>query len=55
MEKTDDELFLLLFIFENYARPDLKDGKPHKSVLQGIVEGQPPYIVQELEGSRMKT
>ncbi|RWR93731.1 hypothetical protein CKAN_02299900 [Cinnamomum micranthum f. kanehirae] len=41
MEITDDELFRLLLIFENYVGPDLKDGKPHKSVFKE----QPPYIV----------
>lgn len=52
---TDDQRFLLLFIFSNYFGPDLKDGWPHKSVLQRTVEGRPPYTAQELAGSQMDT
>lgn len=51
----DDQLFLLYFIMGTYFGPDLKGERPRKSVLQRIAEGLPPYTLDQLAGTHMKT
>ncbi|KAI7729496.1 hypothetical protein M8C21_024496 [Ambrosia artemisiifolia] len=51
---TDDQSFLLYFIMGTYFGPNLK-GEPHKSVFQRRAEDLPPYSLENLAGSCMKT
>ncbi|KAK1294826.1 hypothetical protein QJS10_CPA16g01385 [Acorus calamus] len=52
---TDDQHFLLLFIMGTFFGPDLKEEKPHKSVLQRLAEDLPPYTSDQLAGSQLKS
>ncbi|KAJ0840740.1 putative alpha crystallin/Hsp20 domain, HSP20-like chaperone, increased DNA methylation [Helianthus annuus] len=51
---TDDQSFLLYFIMGTYFGPNLK-GEPQKSVFQRRAEDLPPYSLENLAGSCMKT
>ncbi|KAL5995907.1 hypothetical protein ACLOJK_025980 [Asimina triloba] len=55
MLPTDDQRFLLFFIMGIYFGPDLKYEMHKKSALQRIAEDLPPYTLDQLAGSYMKT
>lgn len=55
MVTTDDQRFLLLFIMGTYFGQDLKAENPKKSIFQRIAEGLPPYTIEQLLGSHMRT
>ncbi|KAH9605367.1 hypothetical protein KSS87_007758 [Heliosperma pusillum] len=55
MVPNDDSYFLLYFIMGTYFGPDLKGERIKRSALQRIEEGLPPYTLEQLAGSHIKT
>ncbi|KAG6646560.1 increased DNA methylation 2 isoform X2 [Carya illinoinensis] len=51
----DNRLFLLYFIMGTYFGPDLKGEGPRMSLFQRIAEGLPPYTLDQVAGTHMKT
>lgn len=52
---TDDQFFLLYFIIGTYFGPDLQGEYPKRSVLQRKGLGLPPYSINQLAGSCLRT
>lgn len=52
---SDDQYFLLYFIMATYFGPDIKGCKPQESALRRHAEVRPPYHINDLAGSCIKT
>ncbi|XP_021742421.1 increased DNA methylation 2-like [Chenopodium quinoa] len=55
MNANEDCCFLLYFIMGTYFGPDLKGEKTQKSALQRIAEDLPPYTLNQLADSHIRT